>query len=180
MPEPTADLAHMVLAFRQETGLSQRAFAERAGTSGPAVAAYEAGAKEPRWSTLVRMAAAAGFELEIDPRPSGDPGARHRERRERRRLAVAAATGSAVVADWPAAETVARRNLDRMRSDAPAATQRWVDRWVALVDAGAEAVHRQLLDEGEEADDLRQMTPFAGLLGEAERRVALAVADALT
>jgi ribosome-binding protein aMBF1 (putative translation factor) len=54
----------LVLAARLEAGLSQRALADRAGTSGATIAAYELGTKEPRISTLRRILDAAGMRLE--------------------------------------------------------------------------------------------------------------------
>lgn len=46
-------------------GLSQRALASRAGTTQAAVAAYEAGRRQPTVPTLYRLLAAAGFEPRI-------------------------------------------------------------------------------------------------------------------
>src|SRR5215204_6080404 len=85
----------LVRRVRRVSGLSQRAMAARAGTSGPTVAAYESGEKEPRLSTLHRLAKAADLDLEVRLVPSRR-GARQRLRRERRSLAVAAATAAAV------------------------------------------------------------------------------------
>lgn len=51
--------------------MSLRELARRAGTSHATLHAYESGAKEPRHDTVLRIAAAAGFavELELAPRP---------------------------------------------------------------------------------------------------------------
>jgi hypothetical protein len=49
---------------RQVVGLSQRALAERAGTTQSAVAAYESGAKQPSVATLDRIVRAAGLRLD--------------------------------------------------------------------------------------------------------------------
>jgi len=58
---------------RSAAGLSQRALAERAGTSQPAIARYERGAATPSWTTLQRLITACGrsirLEIEIAPDP---------------------------------------------------------------------------------------------------------------
>lgn len=61
--------------MRRAAGLSQEELAERAGTSQPTLAAYEAGRGEPRLATLERLAAAADFDLSIEVRPKVRRGA---------------------------------------------------------------------------------------------------------
>jgi hypothetical protein len=48
--------------------------------------------------------------------------------------------------------------------------QRYADRWEQLLDRPVPEIRRALVDESQEADDLRQNSPFAGLLSEPERR----------
>jgi excisionase family DNA binding protein len=68
----------------------------------------------------------------------------------------------------------ARRNLDRLEGAHPTGmSRRWLARWRALVEQGPEAVMRALVAESEEADELRQNSPFAGVLSEAERLAIL-------
>jgi len=59
---------------RSRAGLSQRALAERAGTSQPAIARYERGISTPSWKTLQRLAAACGrrVRLEVEMAPDRD------------------------------------------------------------------------------------------------------------
>lgn len=164
--------------LRRESGLSQRAFAQTAGTSGPTVAAYESGVKEPRLSTLDRLAASVDRRIEVRLMSSGR-GSVQRARRERRSLAVAAATAAVVERDFGAARRLADENLlrsERVVGDNVA--QRWIAEWRALLDRGPKAVRAALLDPTPRGHDLRQMTPFAGLLSDDERSAALAVADA--
>lgn len=52
--------SRLVRKLRLGAGLSQRALAQRAGTSQPAIARYERGAATPSWETLQRLAAACG------------------------------------------------------------------------------------------------------------------------
>src|SRR5882672_1709614 len=118
--------AELVRQFRRSHHLSQREFAALAGTSGPTVAAYETGAKEPRLSTLDRLASAVGEVVEIR-RLMADQGARQRRRRELRSLAVAAAVAAAVDRDLGRARALARANLDRASVSTGAACSRWIE-----------------------------------------------------
>lgn len=59
---------------RRRSGLGLRELARRAGTSHATLRAYETGAKEPRVDTLERIAAAAGFALEVELAPRPDAG----------------------------------------------------------------------------------------------------------
>lgn len=65
----------LLLQIRQRAGLTQREFAERLGTSQPAVARLEQNKSNPTIETLERSAAAAGFTLRIElvPVPARDP-----------------------------------------------------------------------------------------------------------
>lgn len=58
----------LLVRARRAAGLSQRALADRAGTSRPTVSAYEHGHKSPTLHTVARLLDVAGFELEVRPR----------------------------------------------------------------------------------------------------------------
>lgn len=62
----------MLSEARQLSGLTQAALAQRAETSQPAVAAYEAGTRTPTLATLERLLAACGRRLVLASQP--DPG----------------------------------------------------------------------------------------------------------
>jgi len=51
---------------------------------------------------------------------------------------------------------------------------KWLDRWRSVLDAGVEAVLAMLTFRSPDAAELRQNSPFAGVLSEAERRAVLA------
>jgi transcriptional regulator with XRE-family HTH domain len=59
--------------MRLAAGLSQRAFAQRAETSQPAIARYERGTATPSWQTLQRLAAAAGQRVEVNATTKPEP-----------------------------------------------------------------------------------------------------------
>lgn len=61
--------AGLLRRARADAGLTQARLAELAGTTQSAIAAYEAGAREPTVPVLSRMLAAAGARLELDVAP---------------------------------------------------------------------------------------------------------------
>lgn len=63
----------MIRASRRQAGLTQRALAERAGTTQSAVAAYETGAKQPSTATLDRLVRAAGLAIVWRLAPASSP-----------------------------------------------------------------------------------------------------------
>jgi uncharacterized protein len=63
----------LVRELRLAAGLSQRALAQRAETSQPAVARYERGLATPSWETLQRLAGACGRRVTIKADPMPDP-----------------------------------------------------------------------------------------------------------
>lgn len=58
--------AQKITEIRHRSGLGLRELARRAGTSHATLHAYESGTKEPRLDTIARVAAAAGFVLELE------------------------------------------------------------------------------------------------------------------
>lgn len=66
----------------------------------------------------------------------------------------------------------ARANLDELSRKHPSAG-RWLDAWRRALDGGPEDVLRVLTSVAESAVELRQNSPFAGVLDEAERRRVL-------
>jgi transcriptional regulator with XRE-family HTH domain len=59
------DAGRLVLAARKRQGLSQRELASRTGIPQPMISAIERGRQDPRHSTLERVLAACGQELDI-------------------------------------------------------------------------------------------------------------------
>lgn len=57
--------AQAIQDVRRRSGLGLRELARRAGTSHATLHAYERGTKEPRLDTVLRLAEAAGFTLEL-------------------------------------------------------------------------------------------------------------------
>lgn len=66
----------------------------------------------------------------------------------------------------------ARRNLARMRQLHGEAVQPYVSRWEELLNVPVEDLIATMLSPSQEARDLRQCTPFAGVLAPRERWAA--------
>ncbi|NJP34117.1 hypothetical protein [Micromonospora thermarum] len=75
----------------------------------------------------------------------------------------------------------ARVNLDRLLlQHQKTMTEVWLRRWQDKIDEGVGAVYRALIAEDPEAVDLRQNSPFAGILPQPQRRKILAAFNAAT
>lgn len=156
------DVGRLLREARRRAGLSQRALAALAGTSGPTVAAYESERVEPRLSTLRRLLAAAGGRLLIEVEPLAPL-----TREERRSLFLHRSIAAEMMARPEVALERARKNLDTMRrADESGQASVWLDEWDRLLrSADVEAIVDVLTDAASErARELRQNTPFAGVL----------------
>ncbi|MBN1170583.1 MAG: helix-turn-helix domain-containing protein [Micromonosporaceae bacterium] len=84
------------------------------------------------------------------------------------------AVAGRLVADPPAVLAKAAANLDRLRTVHPdGMAARWLDRWRQLLNLGTEAVLDALTSGSPQATELRQNSPFAGVLSEPERHAVL-------
>ena len=87
---------------------------------------------------------------------------------ERRRLALGRATGARILDD-PDLLDMGRSNLSRLRGDATPSGLVLLDEWASTIKRGPEAVAEILREESEHGHDMRQQSPFAGVLTNAER-----------
>lgn len=95
-------------------------------------------------------------------------------REEMRSLWLNRAVAAAVARDPERVLEHARRNLERFeRIHEHTTVVTWLERWRAILDAGPEAVMEALTSTTPESADLRQNSPFAGVLSEMERRRVL-------
>jgi hypothetical protein len=85
------------------------------------------------------------------------------------------AVAGKLVADPDAVLVKAAANLERLRQIHPDGMATvWLDRWAGILHRGAEAVLDILTSRAAEAVELRQNSPFAGVLTDEERRAVLA------
>lgn len=141
--------------------MTQRGLADAAGTSQPTVAAYEAGAKSPTWRTVERMASSVGlacFPLVSTPLT----------RDQERSIALHAAISRELRVRRREVIEVAMHNISRMRSVNPD-TSPLLDEWERILKGTTNQIVARMLDPSEHGRDLRQVTPFAGVLSPAKR-----------
>lgn len=149
--------------------MSQKALANAAGTSQPTVAAYESGRVTPNVSTLVRLLEACGFTLDVAPCSD----APRWTRVEEKSLAIHRRIAARLLEDPDRAIEKARHNLGRLRDAHRGHSARWLDEWNDLLDRPTDEIVTAMLARTQHAIDLRQMTPFAGVITDAERNEAL-------
>jgi transcriptional regulator with XRE-family HTH domain len=71
--------ADLIAQIRRTSGLNQAELARRSGLQSSVLSAYEHGRRQPSVAALVRIARAAGLELEISPLADADALARSGE-----------------------------------------------------------------------------------------------------
>ena len=141
--------------------MTQAQLARAAGTSQPTIAAYESGRKSPTLQTLTRMARATG----LDPVVSFVPAM---TREDRRSLALHRAIADRLIEEPRQVLDRAHRNLALMWDRNPHAHDLLAE-WREILSRPTDAIVEAMLDPGLRARDLRQVTPFAGVLGASER-----------
>lgn len=154
---------------RDRAGLSQRALADAAGTSQPTVAAYEAGRVTPSVPTLDRLLQACGYTIDVVP----DVDPPRWTRVEEKSLAIHRQIAARLLQNPVPTIKKARTNLARLRGADAGHSARWIDEWDAILDRSPDEIATAMLARTQRGIDLRQMTPFAGVVSDAERRKAL-------
>lgn len=147
--------------LRTAVGLTQQQLATAAGTSQSAVAAYEGDRKSPTWRTVERLAHAVGCRVELRYLPP-------LTREDRRSLALHAAVAIRLRDEPQIVLGRARASLARMRTLHPGARP-FLDEWRLLLRRPLDALIPVLLDPAPWSRELRQVTPFTGVLSARER-----------
>lgn len=159
--------AQLVRRMKLNSGLTLRELARRAKTSAPTLVDYEAGRHEPRLSTLQRLAEASGCDLVIELRPRlTEP--------EKRTLRLHELIAAKLSARPQFVVSLARRNLEVMRTaDVGGHASSYLDAWARLLDGPLDTLAAVMTSTDQTARDLRQSSPFAGVLSDEERLEAL-------
>jgi transcriptional regulator with XRE-family HTH domain len=150
-----------LVELRRRFGLSQAELARLAGTSQPAIAAYESGSKSPHLRTIERIAESLGQRVVIDFEPA-------LTREEARSLALHRAIAFKLGQDPAAVIEKARVNLDRLTAMHPHAGE-LLDGWRDILEGSIDEIVDVLVDTSPESRELRHVTPFAGVLTARER-----------
>ena len=167
--------SEVVTEARRRAGLSQRALARRAGVPASTVNRIELGRMSPTVEMLDRLLAAAGTETIVAVVPTIDDALAvgGLNESERRSLVLSVVVARFLLLDPVAGLALARRNLERMEAASDAGGQRYVDAWRQLLDGPTVDVVAVLTGLDEHSKALRQASPFAGLIPEADRRATL-------
>lgn len=152
---------HPVRRLRWLAGLTQAQLAGLAGTSQATIAAYESGAKSPTLRTLERLAEAGGLQAAVEFVPA-------MTREDRRSLALHEAIAQRLLGDPEGILRRARANVARMSQQHPDARP-LLDEWVRILSRPTGEIRDALVDPRPRARDLRQVTPFSGVLSAPER-----------
>lgn len=150
-----------VKALRTSVKMTQCELADRAGTSQPTIAAYEAGRKSPTVRTLTRLADSVGRDVVISFVPS-------LSREERRSLFLHRAIADRLLRSPDEVVSKARENLEGMLGQHAEAGM-LLDEWNRILDRPIDEVVDVMVDPRPFARELRHVTPFAGVLTAAER-----------
>lgn len=94
-------------------------------------------------------------------------------RDQRRSLWLAYATAGKIATDPAKALRTARKNLATMRTATRGEARRWLDEWDRLLDGPLEKLLDVYTSRSLRGRELRQNSPFAGILSAAERERAL-------
>lgn len=152
---------NVVRQLRQHAGVTQQELARKAGTSQSTIAAYETGAKSPTLRTLERLAGALDLKIRLAVNPA-------LTREDQRSLAYHEAVAEKLLRNPERTTAHARLNLEVLQGLHPHARKllnRW-DTWLRLPPTKL----AELIVTGDEvACDMRQVSPFAGVLSPAER-----------
>ncbi|MEQ4301345.1 hypothetical protein ABNF97_08130 [Plantactinospora sp. B6F1] len=110
-----------------------------------------------------------------EPTARGRPGGDRLTRDQLKALWLHRAVAGRLVSDPDGVLAKAAANLERLRSVHPdGMAAKWLERWSAVLDAGVESVLTVLTSTRPDDVELRQNSPFAGVLPESERRAVLA------
>ncbi len=150
-----------ILVVRTVAGWTQRRLATAAGTSQPTIAAYESGSKSPTWRTISSIADGAG--LACYPFV-GSP----MTREEARSIALHRAIVAELRRDPARVTDLARANIARMLHANPNAAP-LLDEWAHILAMPENDVASRALDPSNHGRELRQLSPFAGVLDGRQR-----------
>lgn len=172
---PRVKWSNLVIEARGHAGLSQRALARRAGVPPSTVHRIEAERISPTVEMFDRLLTAAGVEAAVTLLPTLDDVIARPDlnESERRSLALGVLTARRVLTEPLAAIALARRNLATMRKASTASSVPYLHAWEQLLEGPTTGLVNVLVGDDQTARDLRQATPFAGLVPEPERRAAI-------
>jgi len=152
---------NIVQDLRRQTGITQRQLAEMGGTSQSTIAAYETGAKSPTLRTVENLARSQNLELLVTYLPQ-------MTREDKRSLAFHRAIVEILRKDPVPVINRAKRNVEKLTQLHPGA-QLLFNQWKDWLTLPLETLVLKLLDPFPEAREMRQVSPFSGVLSPQQR-----------
>jgi len=151
-----------VRAARLAVGLSIRQLAQRARVASSTVWRIETGRLDPTVGMLGRLLDAAAGSVATSSEWTREAAVS---------LTLGRLTAAQLLRDPPPVLDRARRRVAKMLADPDLAegSRRWMLLWAKILEGPLEDVVAVLIDPGERGYELRQNTPFAGILSDEDR-----------
>ena len=152
---------NIVRNLRRQTGITQQELAEIGGTSQSTIAAYETGAKSPTLRTVENLARSQNLEMLVTYLP-------RMTREDKRSLAYHRALVEVLRKDPVPILRRAIRNVDKLARMHPGAKILF-DQWKEWLRLPPNILASKILDPFPEAREMRQVSPFSGVLSPKHR-----------
>jgi transcriptional regulator with XRE-family HTH domain len=156
---------NIIQRLRHQTGITQQELATSGGTSQSTIAAYESGSKSPTLRTVENLARSQNLELRVDFKPP-------MTREDLRSLAFHRAIADLLRKNPELIVKRTRKNLGKLASMHPDAGTLF-DKWREWLSFPLETLIEKILDSQQEACEMRQVSPFSGLLNAQQRTQVL-------
>jgi len=157
-------LADQLRGARHHVRRTQAELARATGIAQGDISKIERGRAGATMSTVDRLAMALGYEVALVPALT---------REDRIALAFHRRIGGHLLDDPERVLRLARERIRRWRNEQPTHTQSWVVAWDGILELPHRVIADLIVDLGGFARELRQTSPFIGVLSEAERRSAI-------
>jgi transcriptional regulator with XRE-family HTH domain len=165
-----AVLADELHQARRRAGRTQVDLSRASGVAQGDISKIERGLAGATITTVDRLATALSCEVTLAPALT---------REDRVTLALHLQIADHLVADPERVLGLARSRIGRWRREQAAHSQPWVAAWGGILELPARVIAELIVERGEFARELRQNSPFIGVLSEAERRAAIQEARSL-
>lgn len=151
-----------------ETGTTQSELSRDSGVHQPSISQYLSGKVEMSDDQLDRLLSCMGHRLEVVRRPVVAGLTRSERRSWRLHLRISSQLSRHTVEDWHPTLT---QNLKRLRSSVQGQPhERNLNRWRVLVTSrDLSGIHRVLTGLDRDSIEMREVSPFGGLLSQQER-----------
>jgi transcriptional regulator with XRE-family HTH domain len=152
---------NIVQKLRRQAGVTQQELAAMGGTSQSTIAAYETGAKSPTLRTVENLAQSQNLEMLVTYIPK-------LTREDQRSLAFHQAMVEILRKDPVPILIRAKRNVEKLAKMHPGAHMLF-DQWKYWLTLPLEDLVSKMLDPLPEAREMRQVSPFSGVLRAKQR-----------